>query len=111
VAYERGDVHSIVTLLTEDVTLTMPPLPFVYQGRVAVGSFFTEICLTRRLRLVPTRANGQPAFGCYVSQDSTPVFRAHGLMVLTLSGERIACLTRFDNSTFPRFGLPRILPG
>jgi RNA polymerase sigma-70 factor (TIGR02960 family) len=111
-AYERGDTDAIVGLLTDDATLTMPPLPFVYQGRVAVADFLAAICRTRPFRLIPTRANGQPAFGCYLSDPAAPVYRAHGLIVLTLSGERIADLTRFlDNSTLPRFGLPRILPG
>jgi RNA polymerase sigma-70 factor (TIGR02960 family) len=110
-AYERGDVEAIFTLLTDDVRLTMPPLPFIYQGRVAVADFLAAICATRRFRLIPTRANSQPAFGCYLEDGAAPVFRAHGLIVLTLSGQGIAELTRFlDNSTLPRFGLPRTLP-
>jgi RNA polymerase sigma-70 factor (ECF subfamily) len=111
-AYERGDVTAIVALLTEDVTLTMPPLPFVYQGRVTIANFLTAICVTRQFRLIPTHANGQPAFGCYLHDDTATVARAHGLIVLTLSGERIAQITRFlDNSILPQFGLPRVLPG
>jgi hypothetical protein len=110
-AYERGDTAAIITLLTEDATLTMPPLPFIYQGQAPVADFLTAICATRRFRLIPTRANGQPAFGCYLRDDTTQIARAHGLIVLTLSGERITGITRFlDNSLLPRFGFPRNLP-
>jgi RNA polymerase sigma-70 factor (TIGR02960 family) len=111
-AYQCGDTQAIITLLTEDVTLTMPPLPFIYQGQAPVADFLTVICATARFRLIPTRANGQPAFGCYLCDPTAPVARAHGLIVLTLSGERIADITRFlDNSILARFGLPRVLPG
>jgi RNA polymerase sigma-70 factor (TIGR02960 family) len=111
-AYQRGDVAAIVALLTDDATLTMPPLPFEYHGRAAVAGFLAAICELQRFRLVPTRANGQPAFGAYVRDGTAPVARAHGLIVLTLTGDRIAAITRFlDNSVLPRFGLPRVLPG
>jgi RNA polymerase sigma-70 factor (ECF subfamily) len=62
------------------------------------------------MRLVHTRANAQPAFGCYMQDPQSPVARAHGVLVLTLEGEQIAALTRFlDNSFLPHFGLPRTL--
>jgi RNA polymerase sigma-70 factor (TIGR02960 family) len=110
-AYERGDTGAVIALLTDDATLTMPPLPFIYQGRAAVAGFLTAVCGPHRFRLIPTQANGQPAFGCYLYDDTAPVARAHGLLVLALSGDRIAEITRFlDNSILPRFGLPRILP-
>lgn len=112
-AYERGDIGAIVALLTEDVTLTMPPLPFVYQGRDAVEHFLALICAAVQFRLVPTRANGQPAFGCYLRDPVAPVARAHGLIVLTVRGPGpcITEITRFmDSSYLPAFGLPRALP-
>ena len=109
-AYENGETAAIVSLLTDDVTLTMPPLPFTYRGRVSVAEFLEAICGTHRFRLIPTRANGQPAFGCYVYDRSAPVAHAYGLIVLTLAGDRIAEITRFlDNSVLSRFGLPRTL--
>jgi RNA polymerase sigma-70 factor (TIGR02960 family) len=111
-AFESGDVDAILALLTDDVWLTMPPLPLEYQGLAATGHFLSTIALRdgRRYRLVPTRANGQPAFGAYVLDPGTPIAHAHGLIVLTLSGERICALTRFlDNGLLPRFGLPRAL--
>ena len=59
---------------------------------------------------MPTRSNGQPAFGCYLQDEQAQVFRAHGMIVLTLEGERISAVTRFvDNSNMARFGLPRML--
>jgi RNA polymerase sigma-70 factor (TIGR02960 family) len=112
-AFERGDVPELVTLLTDDVLLTMPPLPIEYQGRETAANFLETVAFgggTRTYRLIPTRANGQPAFGCYQRDRQCPIARAHGLLVLTLAGDRISVITRFlDNSLLPRFGLPRTL--
>src|SRR5262249_59977112 len=111
-AGDGGEVGGTLALLPDASALTMPPLPFVCQGRAATGNFLAAICASRRFKLVPTRANGQPAFGCYLRDDTAPIARAHGLIVLTLAGEHIAEITRFlDNSVLPRFGLPRVLPG
>jgi len=111
-AYEAGDVDGIVELLSDDVRLTMPPAPPEYHGRELAVSFLRIVSLRagRTFRLVPTRANGQPAFGFYVHDAHGEVGRATGLLVLTLSGRRISALTHFDNSVLPRFGLPRVLP-
>jgi RNA polymerase sigma-70 factor (TIGR02960 family) len=113
-AFERGDVHAVVALLTDDAWLTMPPLPFEYQGRDTIGHFYEAVVFrygTRQSRLIPTRANGQPAFGRYLHDPHAPVAHAHGLIVLTLAGDRISAITGFtDNSVLPRFGLPRTLP-
>jgi RNA polymerase sigma-70 factor (TIGR02960 family) len=113
-AFEAGNVDAIVALLTEDVWLTMPPLPLEYQGPDAVGHFLTTIALrdAREYVLVPTRANGQPAFGCYLRDPRTPILHAHGVLVLTLAGDGISAVTRFiDNALLPAFGLPRSLRG
>jgi RNA polymerase sigma-70 factor (ECF subfamily) len=113
-AIERGDVPAVVALLTDDVWMTMPPTPFEYQGHAAIGEFLATVALRggrRRYRLLPTGANGQPAFGCYVYDDGEPVGHAHGFMVLTLRGTGVCAVTRFvDNSALPYFGLPRTLP-
>jgi RNA polymerase sigma-70 factor (ECF subfamily) len=113
-AFERGDVQAVVALLTDDAWLTMPPLPFEYQGRETVAHFLHAVSFrygARRSRLIPTRANGQPAFGRYLRDPHAPVSHAHGLIVLTLAGDRISAITGFiDNSFLPRFGLPRTLP-
>jgi len=113
-AFERGDVRAVVALLTDDAWLTMPPLPFEYQGHETIRNFYETVVFrhgTRRSRLVPTRANGQPAFGRYIRDPHAPVGHAHGLIVLTLAGDRISAVTAFtDNSILPRFGFPRTLP-
>jgi RNA polymerase sigma-70 factor (TIGR02960 family) len=114
-AWERGDVPALVAMLTDGAWLRMPPLPFGYRGRDAASYFLSAVSFkggTRRFRLVPTRANGQPAFACYVLDPQANIAHANGLVVLTLDGERIAAVTRFlDNSVLPRFGMPRTLPG
>jgi len=112
-AYDEGDVDGIVALLTDDVQLRMPPVPLEYQGRELAARFLTVVAFRqgRTYRLIATRANGQPAFGAYVRDPLTGVAHAAGLMVLTLAGDRVSVLTRFDNSVLPRFGLPRTMPG
>jgi RNA polymerase sigma-70 factor (ECF subfamily) len=110
-AIEDGDVDTVVALLTDDAWLTMPPYPHQYQGGAAIGNFLRVTRHETPLRLVPTRANGQPAFGCYLPSPQTDIARAYGLIVLTLAGGNIAEITFFaDSSVFPQFGLPRSLP-
>jgi len=81
---------------------------------VAIASFLRYWAAARgarRFRLVPTRANTQPAFGLYFSDEHPAVAHAAGLIVLALHGDRIAAVTFFqDTSVLPRFGLPRTLP-
>jgi hypothetical protein len=114
-AFDRGDVPGITALLADDAWLRMRPLPVQYQGRGAAGHFLAAVAFpggTTRYRLVVTRANGQPAFGCYLRDPAAGVDRACGLVVLTLNGDRITAIDRFvDNSALARFGLPRTLPG
>jgi RNA polymerase sigma-70 factor (TIGR02960 family) len=112
-AFQADDINGLVALLTEDVWLTMPPTPLEYQGPTLIASFLRENVTWRRgqsYRLVPTRANTQPAFGCYRTDAHAPIAHATGLVVLTLEGERIAAITQFMNpSILSRFGLPRTL--
>ncbi len=113
-AYEAGDVHEVVALLTEDAWLIMPPVPLQYQGRELAARFWAATAFRpgRSARLVPTRANGQPAFGLYIRDPQAPVAHASGILVLTLAGSQISVVTGFpDNSALPIFGLPRTLPG
>jgi RNA polymerase sigma-70 factor (TIGR02960 family) len=113
-AIESGDVDAMVALLTEDAVIRMPPEPLEYQGRVAIAGFIrnrTDRRGGRPLRLVPTRANGQPAFGCYLPDPPAAIARPYGLMVLTLEWDAIAAITWFaDPGAFRHFGLPRTLP-
>ena len=109
-AYESGDLDALVALLTDDIHVSMPPIPLEYHGRDVVAHLFASIFGSgRRVDLVPTRANGQPAFGAYL-RASTGIRHGAGLFVLTLTGDRICAFTRFDNSLLPWFGLPRSLP-
>jgi RNA polymerase sigma-70 factor, ECF subfamily len=111
-ALERGDTDSIVSLLTDDAWLTMPPQPYEYQGAQTIAGFLGQrTTLHGNLRLVPTRANGQPAFGCYLPDPQAAIARAYGLFVLTLADDRISALTWFgERSLLAHFGLPRTLP-
>jgi RNA polymerase sigma-70 factor (TIGR02960 family) len=110
-AFQIGDVDEIVSLLTDDALLTMPPLPLEYQGHEAIAAFLRYRAPLRGapLRVVPTRANTQPALGCYLEDAHAAIARPFGLIVLTLEGDRISAITRFDDSVFPYFGLPRTL--
>jgi RNA polymerase sigma-70 factor (ECF subfamily) len=109
-AYEASDLDGLLALLTDDVFLSMPPMPLEYVGRELVGQFTKLFFATgRRYRLVGTEANRQPAFGVYVlTPDGT--FRATGLFVLAIRGDRVCALTRFESSHLATFGLPRWLP-
>jgi RNA polymerase sigma-70 factor (ECF subfamily) len=99
--------------MAEDAWLRMPPVPLEYQGRELARRFFATIAFrnSRRYRLIPTRANGQPAFAVYVHEPLTQLWRAFGLLVITTSGNRITAITRFDNAVLAHFGLPRTLEG
>jgi RNA polymerase sigma-70 factor (TIGR02960 family) len=113
-AVESGDTGDIVAVLTDDAWLTMPPEPYEYQGPPAIAGFLEDRAIRRGapLRMVATRANGQPAFGCYFAAPQTDIARPYGLLVLTLEGDGISAITWFaDSSVFPSFGLPRVLRG
>jgi RNA polymerase sigma-70 factor (TIGR02960 family) len=112
-AVERGDTDGLVALLTDDAVLTMPPQPLEYQGHEAIAAFLRDRAVLRGtpLRVVPIRANKQPAFGCYLPDAHAAIARPYGLLVLTLAGDAIAAITWFtDTGVFRHFGLPRRLP-
>jgi RNA polymerase sigma-70 factor (ECF subfamily) len=109
-AWETADLDALVALLTDDVFISMPPIPLEYEGRDVAARFCATIFRAgRRFELVRTRANGQPAFGAYL-RDPDGISHGAGLYVLTLTGDRIGAMSRFDNDLLPRFGLPRSLP-
>jgi RNA polymerase sigma-70 factor (ECF subfamily) len=109
-AYESADLDALVALLTDDVFMSMPPIPFEYEGRDLVASFCASLFAAgRQVELVPTRANGQPAFGAYVRAPSG-VRPATGLITVTLAGDRICATSRFETSVLRWFGLPLSLP-
>jgi RNA polymerase sigma-70 factor (ECF subfamily) len=112
-AFQAGDIPGVVALLTDDALMRMPPEAAEYVGPAAIGRFFSTVPAAgelERFTLVPTRANGQPAFGCYLADPHTAIAHAYGLMVLTLRGDRVAGLAGFaDTAVFASFGLPRTL--
>ena len=111
-AVHSGDVDALVSLLTDDAVLTMPPQPLEYRGTDAIAAFLRHRAELRGvpLRVVPTRANTQPAFGCYLPDAHAAIARPYGLVVLTLAGDGIAAVTWFaDTAVFRHVGLPRIL--
>jgi RNA polymerase sigma-70 factor (ECF subfamily) len=109
-AYESGDLDALIALLTDDAFVSMPPIPLEYRGRDAVARFFASIVRPdRKFDLVPTRANGQPAFGTYIHTPAG-IRQATGLIVLTLAGDKVCASIRFENTVLPSFGLPASLP-
>jgi RNA polymerase sigma-70 factor, ECF subfamily len=114
-AFESADVDAILGLLREDAWIRMPPEPHEYTGRDAIGEFLRTRPLWReggRVRLVATRANGQPAFAYYMGDPQADVCRIGGIFVMTLADDEIAAITRFgEGGWLPWFGLPRTLPG
>ncbi len=113
-AFQNGDIDRVVALLTDDAWLTMPPEPYEYQGHDAIARFLAMAYGAHdadRIRLVPTRANTQPAFGFYLKDPHTEIAHARGVFVLTLGSSQISAITRFGNhGILPHFGLPRTLP-
>jgi RNA polymerase sigma-70 factor (TIGR02960 family) len=110
-AYESADLAALVELFTDDIFMSMPPMALEYEGRDLVARFFELLLVAdRRYSLVPTRANSQPAFGAYVLGPDG-IRYATGLFAVTLAGDRIRAMTRFETSQFAWFGLPQSLPG
>jgi RNA polymerase sigma-70 factor (TIGR02960 family) len=109
-AWESADLDALVALLTDGVFVSMPPMPFEYQGRDIVARFCASLFgAGRRFDLVLARANGQPAFRVYLRAPDG-IRHGTGLYVLTLAGDRICAMTCFEASVLPWFGLPRSLP-
>ena len=106
-----GDVDGMVAVLTDDAWLTMPPLPHAYQGRDAIRAFLLGAEQRRGapVRMVATRANGDPAFGCYLTAG-VDASRPLSIVVLSLQGAGVSAITWFaDSSGFAQFGLPPVL--
>ena len=111
-AMERADLDALIELLVTDVRLSMPPAMLEYRGVESAQRLFAAIVFRpgRTYRVVPTRANGHPAFGVYVADPHAGVYRAYTLLVITTAGDHITTITGFNNTTvMTRFGLPRTL--
>ena len=111
-AFTAQDVDRVVSLLTEDVRIAMPPLPAVWQGRQRAAEFLSGVVfkLVPEARFIPTRANRQPALAVYTRDDANALWHGSGLLVITLRGDEVTGLTRFESHTLRAFGLPRVLP-
>jgi RNA polymerase sigma-70 factor, ECF subfamily len=112
-AWEGHDLDSFVALLKEDATANMPPWRQWFAGREAICAFFAmawKMC--GGLRLLPTAANGQPAFAVYERKGGGGEWAAHSIQVLTLDRDAISALTVFvEPRLFEEFGLPPVLDG
>ena len=111
-ALERADLDALTELLVADVRLSMPPVMLEYRGIESAQRVFAAVVFRPGLtyRVVPTRANGQPAFGLYQADPHAGVYRAYGLQVITTAGNQITAITCFNTDVMTRFGLPRTLP-
>ena len=111
-ALERADVDALIELLAADVRLSMPPAMVEYRGIDTARLVYAAAVFRpgRRFRVVPTGANGQPAFGLYLADPHADVYRAYCLLVVSTVGERIAAITSFGTDAMARFGLPRTFP-
>ena len=110
-AWEQGDVQAVVAMLAADATLSMPPLPAWFAGRDAIEVFFADLMPRHRWRLLPARANGQPAVGNYTWDGERGLYVATVLDVLELRAGTISGITSFvSESVFAPLGLPATLP-
>jgi len=112
-AFENADIAALTELLRADAVFEMPPLPTWFDGRAAMLAFLQAQVLREpgSFRLLPTSANGQPAFATYM-REGDGVNRAHGILVLTIAASRVTRATMFmDPGLLATFGLPPALPG
>jgi RNA polymerase sigma-70 factor (ECF subfamily) len=110
-AWEAVDIEGIVSLLTDDALMTMPPEAARIPGGRAIATFFATVPLggrLDRLHLLPTRANGQPALAAYVGDDADRSYSGYGFMIFAIEGEKITGITGFPYRRwlFDRLGLP-----
>jgi RNA polymerase sigma-70 factor (ECF subfamily) len=114
-AWERADVDALVSMLAQDAVLSMPPVPTWFAGHEAIAAFLAAIPLAPeapRIRMVPTAANGQVAFGHYSWRAESAAFVPHAITVASLRDTQITGITIFRSAeAFAGFELPeRIQP-
>jgi RNA polymerase sigma-70 factor (TIGR02960 family) len=121
-ALAAHDVAAVVRLLADDVRISMPPTPAIWEGRGLAVAFLTEVAfrLVPAARFIEVSANRQAALAVYAPDAASGAWRANGLLVITArpaagdgtgDGDQIAAITRFESGTLRPFGLPGILPG
>jgi RNA polymerase sigma-70 factor (ECF subfamily) len=111
-ALERADLDALTELLVTDVRFSMPPAMLEYRGIESAQRLLAAVTFRpgRTYRVVPTRANGQPALGLYLADPHASVYRAYSLLVITTAGDHITSITGFTTNVMTRFGLPRTIP-
>ena len=111
-ALERADLDGLISLLADDVRVSMPPAMLEYRGVESARRLYAAATFRpgRKYRVVATRANGQPAFGVYLADPHGGVYRAYCLLVVTTAEDRIAAIDSFISNVMGSFGLPRTLP-
>jgi RNA polymerase sigma-70 factor (TIGR02960 family) len=110
-AFTAHDMDAVVSMLAEDVRITTPPLPAVWEGRERAVEFLAEVAfaLVPEARFVQTRANRQPALAVYSRDGTSGLWHGSGLQVITTRGDQVTGITRFESHTLHAFGLPRVL--
>lgn len=111
-AHESGDLEAAVAISAEDLRITMPPMPMVYDGLASLRPLMAQAFgpeLGGDWRLVPTRANRMPCAASYLRRPGDTLFRAFKFDVLRTREGRIAEITTFGPELFPAFGLPPTL--
>lgn len=103
-ALEAGDADALISMLTDDATWSMPPIPTWFRGHAAIRYFLERWTFTDQWRHVPVRANGQLALACYVRDPESASYRPAVVDVLTMAGDRISAVTAF--MTLDGFGWP-----
>ena len=114
-AWAAVDIPGLTALLADDALLTMPPEAARFEGREQIGTFFATAPMDGdldRIRLLPARANAQPALAAYAQEEADGDFRAYGLMVFAIEDDRIGWIVGFPRrpALFTRLGLPTELP-
>jgi len=111
-SFQQGDLEGVIAVLSDDARFVMPPEPFELRGSRVIAEYLESRGVWGQdLKLVPTRANNQPAFGYYLPDPNANVHRNRGIMVLSVRAEQISAITRFgDASLLALFGLQRTVP-
>jgi RNA polymerase sigma-70 factor (ECF subfamily) len=112
-AFENYDIPALVTMFTDDAVWEMPPFPTWYVGPEIIGRLINAQCPARGpgdLKLVPARANGQPAFAMYLRDADAGVYREFGLHVLSMDGAAVTHVAVFFDAAFADFNLPETIP-
>ena len=109
-AHESGDPQATLALIRDDIRVTMPPAPYLFEGRDAILELVARAADTGDWRLTPTRANRQPAAACYLRAPGDTAYRAFKIDVLRIADGLVAEVTTFGAKHFRAFGLPAVLP-